>query len=100
MSELRIPVIITEDHQIVGTLPDDVPVGPAELVVTITPNPPQSGLTREVARARLAAAGALSTAYRAPESAQALTPEERAEYGELLPGPSLDDIISEDRGQV
>ncbi len=79
MDAITLSVEIGEDRHLDIQLPNDVPVGPAELVVKpreehayVSTNP-----ACEAARAKLLAGGALSLAHRSPEGAKPLTPEER-----------------------
>ena len=56
-------------------------------------------LTREQARAIMAAAGALRTMRYAPPGVTPLSEEEREEYGRLEPGsPSILQLVNESRG--
>lgn len=99
---IRIKTTIGEDRRLVIDLPDDTPTGPAELVIHPA-QPPQreaTTLTREEARAKLLAAGALVTDIHAPEGTIPLSPEELLRIGKLPPGarPS-EELIDEDRGE-
>ncbi len=99
---IRIKTTIGEDRRLVIDLPDDTPVGPVELVIQPTEEAPQitsATLTREEARAKLLAAGALVTWVKAPPGTVALTPEERMRIGQLPPDarPSHE-LVDEDRG--
>lgn len=95
---------IGEDRRLVIDLPGDIPAGPVEVVVRSlgdstspllsNPNP-----EREAVRAKLAAAGFLSTTWDTLEGAQELTEAERLRLG-TLPAwarPS-EELIDEDRG--
>lgn len=99
---IHIQTTIGEDRRLVIDLPPDTPTGPAELVIHpagMEP-PAQKPMTREEARAKLLAAGKLSTWMRAPEGAVPLTPEELLRIGAMPPGtrPSHE-LIDEDRGE-
>jgi hypothetical protein len=107
MNPITITAVVDENHRLTVKLPAEIPVGPVEVTIrplaveappveTQTPSQP---LTREVARAKLLAAGLLSTGYHAPEGTVPLTPEEILELGRLPPGarPS-EELIDEDRG--
>lgn len=114
MDSITIPVIVDENRRVVLKLPDSIPVGLADLEITVHPkgdisNGAGSGSgktgqagpvnpAREAARIKLAAAGYLSTIH-APPDAVALSDEEIARIGRLPPGarPS-EELISEDRG--
>ncbi len=94
--------VIGEDRKLVIELPPDAPTGPVELTVRSTraEYKPPYNLAREAARAKLLAAGALSTAHEAPAGAVAMTVEERIRIGTLPPGArSSDELINEDRGE-
>src|SRR5215813_4547464 len=100
MASIELSMVIGEDRRI--QLPDNVPIGPAKLV--IEPQQPQQresiNQAREAARAKLLAAGFLVTNIHAPEGTVPLTVEERMRIGQLPPGarPS-DELIIEDRGE-
>jgi hypothetical protein len=101
MDAIILSVEVGEDRRLIIDLPPDTPTGPAAVVIkphelegVSTTNP-----AREAARAKLLAAGILSTAHRAPEGAVALSDEQLQRLGERpLGGISLDEIIDEDRG--
>lgn len=107
---LRLKAKVGADRRLVIELPPEMPTGEVELtVLSKQPEQPESvpqndtpktALTREEARAKLLAAGALVTWLHAPEDAVALTPEERMEIGQLPPGarPS-EELVDEDRGE-
>lgn len=102
MTLIRIKVVIEEDRQLHIALPDDMPLGPAEVIVESSATGPEitSGheLTREQWRERFAAAGLLSTGSYAPPDAKPLSEEEREELAQLYSGePSVSDMIIEDR---
>jgi hypothetical protein len=103
MDAITLSVQIPPDHHLVLDLPADIPVGTAE--VTIKPQGVPVAETeiinpaREAARAKLLAAGILSTAHRAPEGTVALSDEELQRLGRALPDATpLDKLIDEDRG--
>src|SRR3954467_13067434 len=81
MSTVTLHVVVGEDRHLAIDLPEEIPAGP--IVVTIrtlaveTGEVPAGEMTRERARALLAAAGRLSTARYAPPDAVPLTDEER-----------------------
>jgi hypothetical protein len=105
MDAITIPVVVGEDRRLVIDLPDDVPVGPAELVIKPRKAEPQPlgevvNPAREAARAKLLAGGILSTAHRAPEGTVPLSDEELQRIGAKAAGKvSLDQMINEDRGE-
>lgn len=100
MDRITIEAEVGHDHRLVDALPPEVPVGRVRLVIE-----PVEALTvvnpaREVARAKLRAAGALGTAHHAPEEAVALSDEALQRLGQKPPGAtSLDDLINADRGE-
>jgi len=81
-------------------LPEDVPSGEVELIIRpLVAEKTSLNATLEAARAKLMAAGALSTAHRAPDNAVALTLEERIQLGTMPPGARpIESLIDEDRG--
>lgn len=103
MSTVTLNVVVGEDRHLTIELPEEIPTGPIE--VTIRPvalpieNVPEGEMTRERARALMAAAGILSTAKYAPPDAVPLTDEEREEIGREFGalGP-VSELIIEDRG--
>ncbi len=101
MDILTIPVMVDADRRLVIDLPASTPIGPAEVVIRPrstaareTANP-----ARDAARAKLLAAGFLTTDIYAPVEAVQLSEEDIARFGRLPPGarPS-EDLIAEDRG--
>lgn len=101
MDAIRLSVEIGEDRRLIIDLPADTPIGQAELIIQPHEklDDPASNPAREAARAKLMAAGALSTTHRAPEGAQSLSAEERERVWQLFSqGRSSDEIINEDRG--
>lgn len=102
--EITISVVLGEDRRLIIDLPPDAPIGEVEvnLVVSSTSAELQTIVNpaREAARAKLLAAGKLSTIWRAPEGAVALTEEELIRIGTLSPGsPTIADFIKEERGE-
>jgi hypothetical protein len=103
MDPVTIRSVGGEDRQLTITLPAGFPIGP--VLVTITPVPdipaivPGAELTRDQARALMAAAGVLSMMRYAPPGAKPLSDAEREEFGRLEPGSSsILQLVSEDRG--
>jgi hypothetical protein len=101
--DIVIKAEISPDRRLTGyELPPDVPVGQVELVI----RPAEEGggtrprLTREAARARLLAAGRLSTARHSPENPIRLSDEEHQRLARLFGGDDLTmlDLVNEDRG--
>jgi hypothetical protein len=84
---------VGEDRRLTIQVPNDIPLGKVEVTLRATDKP----LTREEARARLLAAGALSTAHHVPDIPEAISDEDLPIP--LPPGSlSIDQIIDEDRG--
>lgn len=92
--------VIGEDHRLVIDLPPDTPTGPAQVKVDVETQEEsaqtQAHLTREWARAKLMAAGALSTAHNPPPGTVRPSEEEMRRAGTLPPGarPS-EEIVDE-----
>jgi hypothetical protein len=100
MKPITLSVEITADRKLIVELPPDTPIGKATLVVV-----PENGTgdtinpAREAARAKLAAAGILSTASHVPNPIKAIPDDELLDMIQLPPGsPSILDMINEDRG--
>lgn len=99
MQAIKISVQIEEDRIIHIHVPDDVPLGRAEVTIQPLEMPQPEEETREVLRARLAARGRLSTAFQPREGVVLLSQEELDRIGTLPPNarPSHE-LIDEDRG--
>jgi hypothetical protein len=101
MDSVMIPVEVGEDRRLVIDVPPEVPIGPADVVIVPRPHGQKATTNpaREAARAKLRAAGFLSTSIQAPENAVALSDEDLLRRGRLAPGarPS-EELIDEDRG--
>jgi len=102
MDTVTLTVEIPKDHHLELDLPEDLPVGQAEVTIKPYAHVVQAhsmNHAREVARAKLMAAGALNTSVRAPEGTILLSPEELLRLGTLPSGsPTLLDLVDEDRG--
>jgi hypothetical protein len=100
-NSIVIHTTIGEDRHLVLDLPADTPTGPVELVIRAKQivSEPATELTREEARARLLAAGALVTNLGISDDIEPISDEELLELGKLPPGarPS-EELIDEDRG--
>jgi len=104
---IRLMATVDENHRLVIDVPDEIPAGPVELVITTVKTgngeqvePPETQeLTREEARRRLLAAGILSTAQYAPPDAEELSPEEEERIGRLLAadGKTVLEMVNEER---
>lgn len=105
MNAIRLSAVVNEKHELIVTLPDDIPVGPVELVLQpiVTPDEVQKPLTeRERLRAQLMAAGLLVK----PEdlgissSVKPLSLEERLSIGRMPPNARpVESLVDEDRGE-
>ncbi|MCA0458272.1 MAG: hypothetical protein LCI00_30185 [Chloroflexi bacterium] len=103
MNAIRLLAVVNEKHELIVTLPADVPVGPVELLLqpvdeTVIEEPASE---REHIRAKLMAAGLLVK----PEdlgispSVQPLSLEERLKIGQMPVGARpVEDLVDEDRG--
>jgi hypothetical protein len=104
MSTITLNVVVGEDRHLAIDLPEEIPAGPIEVTIrsVVAQANDASGepLTLERARALLAAAGMLSTAFHAPPGTVELTPEERHKLGQYYVGPEeMSVLIDEDRGK-
>jgi hypothetical protein len=98
---IKVVTVIGEDRRLVIELPDEIPAGQVEVVVRSLEADARASrpLTREAARARLQAAGILSTAHHAPEGTVPLSLDERKTLGTLpLDARPTSELIDEDRG--
>jgi hypothetical protein len=107
-SPITIETIIHEDRKLTIDLPPDVPIGQVEVEVIVRPVnrvDEAAALVKwraeyERLRAKLAAAGALSTIWKAPEGAVELSEEELWKLGQMPAGaPSSEQLVREDRGE-
>jgi len=100
MDAITLDAVVGEDRRLVVELPANVPVGPVKLVIQpVEQAAGEPPLTLETARARLAAAGRLSTSHHPPAGTVPLSAEERERLSKLFAGPrSVLDLINEDRG--
>ena len=89
MDAIKLSVWVGEDKKLVIDLPEDVPVGQADIVITpreeaksaYSPTyPPAWAIRREEFRKKLAEAGLLSTAPTAPPGTIPLSPQELLVY--------------------
>jgi hypothetical protein len=101
METITIPVVVGEERRLILDLPASVPVGPAEIVIrprTTGAEAPADD-AREAMRAKLLAAGFLSTATSAPPGTMPLSNDDLARLGQLAPGARPSEVlIDEDRG--
>jgi hypothetical protein len=104
MTIITVKAILDKDRQLHIGLPDEMPPGPVEVTVKSLPDMPHIApggeLTRDQARALLAAAGLLATGPYAPPGTVRLTEEEEEELGRLFGGePDMATLISQDRDE-
>ena len=98
MDAITLSAVVGEDRRLVIDLPPDTPTGPIEVTIRSAPRPAKS-LTREEARGRLLAAGALRTDLGLSEPIEHVSDEEIKQLGKLPPGArSSEEIIAEGRG--
>lgn len=86
MVAVKMNAVVDEQHNLIIQLPDDMPTGQVEVIVRSLeqepPPAPTQPLTREAARAKLLAAGRLSTGWHEPEGFVPLTEAELWEIGQ------------------
>jgi hypothetical protein len=90
---------LTEDRRLIVEIPEDIPAGDVELTLEIPEVLPPANDARSRARAKLAAAGALSTAWKAPPGTFPPTEEELIELGTLSLKTSWADLVDDERGE-
>jgi hypothetical protein len=98
---VTIVAVVDENRHLEIDLPADAPTGPVELTIrpVTLPDAEEHDLTREAARAKLHAAGILSTTSYAAPDAVPLSSSEREQLGRLFAGPqSIAALIDEERG--
>lgn len=107
-SPIIIETVLDENRKLIVDLPPDTPTGQVEvqlIVRQLNQSDEDAALTEwrteyERIRAKLAAAGALSTIWKAPEGAVELSDEELWELGNMPPGaPTSEQLVREDRGE-
>lgn len=108
MDAIKLSVWVGEDKRLTIDLPEDVPIGPVDVVIipresakaTYSPDySPEWVAKREEFRRRLAKAGFLSTAHTAPPGTVPLSPHALLALGRLPPGVRpTDELVNEDRG--
>ena len=100
MTVITLSVKIPPDHHLELDLPPELPAGMAQITIQSASSALEvTNPSREDARAKLLAAGLLSTTHLAPKDAFRVSDEELHRLGTLPPGvPSLDDLIDQDRG--
>ncbi len=102
MDAIIIEAEVGHDHRLVDALPPEVPVGRVRLVIEPmeqVPTPSRQPLTREEAGRRWKAAGKMLTLPLTPEDAVESNEAEDRRLADLFgQGPTLDQLIDEDRG--
>ncbi|HVU12515.1 MAG TPA: hypothetical protein VHD90_14630 [Phototrophicaceae bacterium] len=100
MATVRLSALVTEDHELSGKVPENIPPGRVELVIELPETVTAPTSAREAARAKLAAAGLLSTAHHLPPGTRIPTDAEVDAAGILPPGarPS-EELVDEDRNE-
>lgn len=97
MVTIRLQGKLTEDRRLIVDVPESFPSGDIEVTLELKRELDVPNNATSLARAKLAAAGALSAVWKAPEGF--IPTEEDDELIELPPGsPTLDQMIDEDRG--
>ena len=103
MTAIRLSGVVNENHELIVTLPDDIPVGPVELLLQplAIPEAEESVSERERIHTKLMAAGLIVK----PEdlgispSVKPLSLEERLKIGQMPVGARpVEDLVDEDRG--
>ena len=101
MDAIVLTLDVGEDHRLIIDLPADTPPGKVNVVITAyQANATHTNPAREAARAKLLAAGALST-YFVPDDKTPISDEEiEALWRKFDGGTSIDQIIDQERGSV
>ncbi|MBI1278776.1 MAG: hypothetical protein GC179_11670 [Anaerolineaceae bacterium] len=106
MNAIRLSAVVNENHELIVTLPDDVPIGPVELLLQPLAEEAyslqESKTERERLHAQLASAGLLVK----PEdlgissSVKPLPLEERLRIGRMpADARPVESLVDEDRGR-
>ena len=101
MTEITISTYISEDRKLVVDVPDEFPAGRVNVTITsVEQDNNESASLRDIARAKLLAAGSLATNIEVPPGTVPMSPEEILKLGTLPPNarPSHE-LIDEDRGE-
>ncbi|MBI1255908.1 MAG: hypothetical protein GC204_00410 [Chloroflexi bacterium] len=101
---VRLSAIVTEDHELTVKVPGEIPPGRVELLIQHSVDPiPSASINpaRDAARAKLAAAGLLSSAHHLPSGTRIPSEAEVRSAGALPSGarPS-EELIHEDRDEA
>jgi hypothetical protein len=97
MQPIVLTAVVDEKRRIMIDLPDDLPVGPIELVIRPLTAKGDHKMTREEIRARLIAAGHLSNLSTSPDALD-VSQDERFRLASLLTNQRpISETIIEDR---
>ncbi len=103
MVTIQLSAIVDKNGQLTVKVPDNIPPGPINIIIQSpdTSTSPKINAAREAARAKLAAAGLLSSAHRLPPNTRIPTDAEVNAAGILPPNarPS-EELINEDRNEA
>ncbi len=106
MNAIRLLAVVNEKHELIVTLPDDVPVGPVELLLQPVKSPTKTSTKttteRERIQAQLMAAGLLVKPedLGIPANITPLSLEERLKIGQMPAGARpVEDLVDEERGE-
>ena len=91
---------VTEDRRLIVDIPDSIPAGEVQLTLEIPTTITAANEATAHARAKLAAAGALSAIWQTPPGTLPPTETELLELGILPPeAPSILDLVNADRDE-
>jgi len=101
MVTIQLSAIVDKNGQLTAKVPDNIPAGPINIIIQSPETAVLMNPAREVARAKLAAAGLLGSAHRLPPNTHIPTDAEVNAAGRLPPNacPS-EDLINEDRNEA
>ncbi|MBI1277700.1 MAG: hypothetical protein GC179_06195 [Anaerolineaceae bacterium] len=101
MVTIQLSAIVDKNGQLTVKVPDSIPPGPINIIIQSPESSVSANHAREAARAKLAAAGLLSSPYRLPPNTRIPTDAEVEAAGTLPSGarPS-EDLINEDRNEA
>ncbi len=102
MVTIQLSAIVDKNGQLTVKVPENIPPGPINIIIQSpeTSTLPKINSAREVARAKLAAAGLLGSAHRLPDDTRIPTDAEVHAAG-ILPADARpsEDLINEDRNE-
>jgi hypothetical protein len=102
MVAVRLSAIVNEDRELIVKVPENIPPGPVDVVIQVSESDSTrvSNPAREAARAKMAAAGLLSSAHRLPHGTRIPSDAEVRAAGVLPPGARPSEaLINEDRNE-